>query len=135
MPLLSNTNSFTFDYMEGGIRELRDISAGGPALTLHVQNINYDLDQNNRIPIISTLIKSEYIKNNPINMLSSNAYTSRIYLSKDSTEGTLYDVMLADTSANTRAKLSNGKTVTQQLRYVNTDGSGQVLSDIQVYMD
>jgi hypothetical protein len=123
------TNSFTFDYLEGAIRELRDISAGGPPLTLHVQNINYDLDKNNRIPIISTLIHSE------TQMLSSNAYTSRIYLSKDATQGTLYDVMLSDTSANTRAKLIRGKTVTQQLRYVNSDGSGQVLSDIQVYLD
>jgi uncharacterized protein YjbI with pentapeptide repeats len=123
------TNSFTFDYLEGAIRELRDISAGGPPLTLHVQNINYDLDKNNRIPIISTLIHSE------TQMLSSNAYTSRIYLSKDATQGTLYDVMLSDTSANTRAKLILGKTVTQQLRYVNSDGSGQVLSDIQVYLD
>jgi len=122
------TNSFTFDYLEGAIRELRDISAGGPTLTLHVQNINYDLDKNNRIPIISTLIHSEEV-------LSSNAYTSRIYLSKDATQGTLYDVMLSDTSANTRAKLIRGKTVTQQLRYVNSDGSGQVLSDIQVYLD
>ena len=124
------TNSFTFDYLEGAIRDLRDISAGGPTLTLHVQNINYDLDKNNRIPIISTLIHSSSNQ-----MLSSNAYTTRIYLSNDATQGTLYDVMLSDTSANTRAKLVLGKTVTQQLRYVNSDGSGQVLSDIQVYLD
>ena len=125
------TNSFTFDYLEGAIRDLRDISAGGPTLTLHVQNINYDLDKNNRIPIISTLIHSS----SSDQMLSSNAYTTRIYLSNDATQGTLYDVMLSDTSANTQAKLVLGKTVTQQLRYVNSDGSGQVLSDIQVYLD
>ena len=127
LPSLTNTNTFTVDYQEGGIYELRDISAGGPTLTLHVQNLDL-LD--NRIPVISTLVKSKYIQNNPTQTLSSNAYTTRIYLSSD----TVYDVIQTDTSLNIQEKLIYGKTVMQDIRYYNTDGSGHFLSDIQVYM-
>jgi hypothetical protein len=117
------TNVYTFDYQEGAIHELRDISAGGPTLTLYVQNMNYDLGQNSRIPVISTLIKADQ-------RLSSNAYTTRIYLHE-----TPYDVIQTDTSANIREKLIHGKTVIQDMRYFNTDGSGgHILSDIHVYM-
>jgi hypothetical protein len=119
----SGTNVYTFDYQEGAIHELRDISAGGPTLTLYVQNMNYDLIS--RIPVISTLIKADQ-------RLSSNAYTTRIYLNQDDTP---YDVIQTDTSANIREKLIRGKTVIQDMRYFNTDGSGgHILSDIHVYM-
>jgi hypothetical protein len=121
----SSTNVYTFDYQEGAIHDLRDISAGGPTLTLYVQNMNYDLGQNSRIPVISTLIKADQ-------RLSSNAYTTRIYLNQVETP---YDVIQTDTSANIREKLIRGKTVIQDMRYFNTDGSGgHILSDIHVYM-
>jgi hypothetical protein len=119
----SGTNVYTFDYQEGAIHELRDISAGGPTLTLYVQNMNYDLIS--RIPVISTLIKADQ-------RLSSNAYTTRIYLNQGETP---YDVIQTDTSANIHEKLIRGKTVIQDMRYFNTDGSGgHILSDIHVYM-
>jgi hypothetical protein len=123
-----DTNTFRFDYSEGGIHELRDICGGGVTpITIYVQNMNIALGPNNRIPIISTMIKSDQ-------GLSSNSYITQAYLSQNLLIGTRFDVLQQDTSYNIQSKLTSGKTVMQQLSYVNTDGSGQILSDIQVYM-
>jgi len=127
-----DTNTFRFDYSEGAIHELRDICGGiygevESPITLYVQNMNIALGPNNRIPIISTIIKSEQ-------GLSRNAYITQAYLSTNILIGTPFDVLQQDTSYNIQTKLMAGKTVMQQLSYVNTDGSGQILSDIQVYM-
>lgn len=139
LPILNNT--YRFDYADGAINDLTDVSGGdisggliGDPITLYIQNIHYDLSSNNHIPVINTLVSAKNIIGNPTSNLSFNAYTDKIYLSTDNTNGTLYTPLFTDTSLNIQSKLLSGKAVFQKFSYVNVDGSGQVFSDLQVYM-
>ena len=103
-------------------------------LTLYVQNMNYDL-QDNYVPIIKTLIDKKNIKNNSLPLhLSKNAYVQNVYVSSDETIGYLYTPIFTKSTTDIQNELLAGNMALQKLSYANLDSSGVLLSDVQVYM-